>query len=434
MAEGGSFYPSIHLAWHFEEVDFELARPVYMQAQLATDWAKGIWTATWESTGGPQYFSGGKAPFVPEVRSQTAGFTVNAGTITQLMLSYLAAGFKGFGFWSWNPRTVGWEAGEFALTDRNCDVTPRAIRAGQIGKAARKYHRELWQAHKEPLVGVMVDWENEAMWAAMAVAGRDKFKSEPVHARIGVSRALINANVPWEYVTPANLLAGLGGRYRVIYLPACICIPAQMQQLLTDYVTDGGRVVLDMPGAYYDEFGQLLPTGPGSWFEKTFGAVLNEYTYARNIPQAIDGIPLEGFAAELTPTRAKTLATYADGRPAITQSHTGTGQAVIIGAQTALMCLRPGNTNIESLLIRYTLGSYQSPYACEGALAYRLAAPKADHYFLINDGPARSVNLDTRDYHYSALIDAVTGQSLSPGKPVDLEAFGGRWLRFDKQE
>jgi beta-galactosidase len=99
VADGGSFYPSIHMAWHFEEVTFEVARPVFMQAQIAADWAKGIWSATWESTGGPQYFSGGKSPFVKEAQDKQPGFTIDAGTITQLMLSYLAGGFKGFGIW-----------------------------------------------------------------------------------------------------------------------------------------------------------------------------------------------------------------------------------------------------------------------------------------------------------------------------------------------
>ena len=59
------------------------------------------------------------------------------------MLSWLAAGYRGFGLWTWNQRTAGWEAGEFGLLDRNRKVTPRAIRAGAIGKTARKYRREL---------------------------------------------------------------------------------------------------------------------------------------------------------------------------------------------------------------------------------------------------------------------------------------------------
>lgn len=50
---------------------------------------------------------------------------------------------------------------------------------------------ELWQARKEPLVGVFSDWDNEAICAAMTAVGRDCFKQLPINARIGVGRALI---------------------------------------------------------------------------------------------------------------------------------------------------------------------------------------------------------------------------------------------------
>lgn len=436
MAVGGSFYPSIHLAWHFEEVGFEVARPIYMQAQLAADWAKGVWTATWESTGGPQYFSGGKAPFVPEVRNELPGFTVDAGVITQLLLSQIAGGFKGFGLWTWNPRTAGWEAGEFALVDRNGEPTARAVRAGAIARAARRWRRELWQAHKEPLVGVFVDWENEALWAAMSVQGRDFFKNVPIRARIGVSRALINANVPWEYVTRRNLLDGLGPRYPVLYLPAILCIASELWPVLERYVAEGGRLVLDLPGAYYDEYARAFPTGPGTPFERIFGAVLREFGYSRpiNIRYAINGLDLaEGFIADIRPTTARVVARYDHGHsPAITENRLGNGTAVLLGCQAALDCWKPGNTAMERFLVRQALGDRTSPYTCRGALAYRLAAPAVDHYFLINDGPASTARLSSRVFRYKRVSDAVTGEPLRWGAPIPLEAHSGRWLRCER--
>ncbi|MEI7766854.1 MAG: beta-galactosidase trimerization domain-containing protein [Phycisphaerae bacterium] len=435
MAEGGSFYPSMHLAWHFEEVAFEVVRPVYMQSQIAADWAKGIWTATWESTGGPQFFSGGKSPFVEETRNTQPGFTTDENTITQLMLSWLAAGFKGFGLWTWNARTAGWEAGEYALLDRNRNVTPRAIQAGAIGKAAVKYRRELWNAHKEPLVGVLQDWENDAIWAAMAVSGRTYYRTLPVRARIGVSRALINANIPWEYVTPRNLQRGLGPRYRIIYVPAFIALSAELQKLLHDYVQAGGRVVLDLPGAYFDGHGVVFNTDRGSVFEQTFGVVLNEFHYANdNTPYSINGVNITpGFTAQLTPTTARVLAKYGEyDRPAITEAQVGKGTAVIIAAQASLNCYRPGNEDMEHLLVANTLGAYRSPFACPGALVYRLASPTADHYFLINDNATTTVTLDTKAYHYTRMTDAVTGVALDLGSPLTLAGHSGRWLRLEK--
>ncbi len=429
MTEVGSFYPSIHLAWHLEEVNYEVPRMIYMQASIAADWFKGGWSATWESTGGPQQFSGGKA-WNPDSAKQTAGFTVDAGTITQLLLSYLAAGFKGVGLWCWNARTAGWEAGEYAMLDRNDQPTERAIRAGQIAKAADRYRDELWQARKEPIVGVYQDWDNEAIWAALANVNRDKFKFEPIHARVGVSRALINANVPWEHVTATDLRRGLAARYRAIYLPRILALNTDLLPIFLNYVRGGGRLVLDLPGAWFDAFGRLLPTGEGSDFEQLFGVTLNDFQYARNVPRSIGDLSIKGFVADLTLTAAAAIARYDNGKPAITENHLGNGSAILLGCEASHTCFALGQSAMEKLLIDTTLGAIPRPYACSGALVYRLAALDADHYFLINDGAAKSVRLETPAYSYSGVLDVLTNVKLDNNEPITLDPHSARWLRL----
>lgn len=430
MAEYGSFYPSIHLAWHFEEVEFEVARPMYMQSRITTDWAKGIWTATWESTGGPQFFSGGKSPFVEETRNRVAGYTVDEHSQTQLMLSWLAGGFKGFGLWCWNVRRAGWEAGEFSLLDKNDEVTERAIVAGRIGQAAVKHRRELWSAKNEPTLGILVDWENEAMCAAQGVTGRDRFKGEPVRARIGASRALINANVPWEYVTPSNLFDGLGPRYQVIYAPYALSIRSELFEALESYVKQGGRLVLDMPTSYLDGHGKMINTGSGSPFAELFGTRLREFHYSnpKHTPLSIEGVPFEGFAADLDPIDAVVTGRYQNGKAAITENPHGAGSAVLLGAPAGLFCHRPGHDEMEALLRRVLLQDREPSFTVEGALAYRLASGKADHYFLINDDPAKSVSLQTPAYDYASFEDAIDGEKVNP-KVIELPPHSGRWIR-----
>ncbi|MGK7939485.1 MAG: beta-galactosidase trimerization domain-containing protein [Crocosphaera sp.] len=424
MKNYGSFYPSIHLSWHFDEVEHELVRPVYMQAALTHDYFKGGWSATWESSGGPQQLSGGKGG---------NGFTVDEGVITQLMLSYLAAGYKGFGMWNWSARTAGYEAGEFSLLDRHNKVTPRAIRAGQIGKTARKYRDELWKAHKEPLVGVYAEWDNEAIWAAMSVFGRDQFRQLPIDARVGVSRALINGNIPFEYVTASDLRKGLANRYKIIYLPFVIAINQDVMEILSDYVRQGGRLVIDMPSAWYNEYGSLMYTDVGTTFEKTFGTVIDSYQYAGvNVPARLEELQLNGFMVDITPTSAKVLAKYDNGKPAITENKYGKGTAVLLGYEASRTVFKPGNDKEEKMLLDYTLGDYESPYQCEGVICYRIAAPEADHYFLLNDQGKTTAFVDTTSYNYKRVIDAITGEELPLNQPIEVEGYSGRWLRFEK--
>jgi beta-galactosidase len=431
MGDFGSLYPSTHLAWHFDRVNYEIPRPVYMYSSMMADAFKGGWSATWESTGGPQQISGDKG-WSEYAKQHLPAYTVDAGVMTQLMLTYLAAGYRGFGFWCWSPRPFGRECGEYSLLDRNLQPGPRARRVGRIGQAARRLRDELWQARKEPLAGVLWDQENDIQWSVMADFGREILPDQPTLARVGVGRALINANVPWEYVTADNLRKGLADRYRIIYLPAMLCVTADLFGILSDYVSRGGRLVMDLPGYYLDENARITATGKGSLFEKVFGATLDDYQYSSNVPRTLAGQRLTGFVADCTATTGRVLERYDNGLPGVMENQYGAGQAALLGCEASLLCARPGNVAMEELLVRWILGPNRPPYSCGGAIVYRLAAPAADHYFFINDGPACSVKLDTGAFKYRAAGDPVTQTPLLIGAPVELEAYSGRWLRFEK--
>jgi len=441
MRDGGVFYPSIHPGWHYEEADFEFLRPSYMQAALAVDWFKGGWASTIEATGGPQQLSGGKAPFVPEVRGTVAGFTLDENTIQQLMLSWVAAGFKGWGQWCWNARSYGWEAGEYALLDRNLKPCGRTFAAGRIARACQRLRDELWSARKEPQVGVFQDWESDAMWAAVAVGGRDMYKGWPVRARIGAARALLDANIPWEHVTRKNLLAGLADRYRTIFLPAQLAIDPAVLELLYGYVERGGRVVLDAPGAWYDYSGRVLPTRDGSAFERLFGVRIGDYQYSRAnhvrwslADRGRDAVNLDGFVLDLQPTRARVTAQFTQGRPAVTEHRLGRGTAVILGFEAALACWRPGNRAIQSRLADVLRGDVAPTYSCAGALVQRLAAPTADHYFLFAEGASARVRLRTPGHTYVRWEDPLAERPLRVGAELVIPAHGVRWVRAVKRE
>jgi beta-galactosidase len=430
MKDRGSFYPSIHLAWHFEEVDYEVAPAIYMQSSIATDWFKGGWAATWESTGGPQQFSGGKG-WDRKGQEGTPGYTVNTGTMTQLLLSYLAGGFKGVGLWAWNYRRAGWESGEYALLNRQNEPSERTIRAGQIAKAADKYRDEIWNAHKEPLVGVFVNWDNEAIWAAAAGPGRTHFKHYPVQARVGISRALINANIPWEYVTPSDIKAGLGPRYQIIYMPAQAAINEDLLPVFEDYVKQGGRLVIDAPGGWWTEHGKVLETGKGSAFEKIFGASIADFQYSNNVLWKIDGHVLDGFVIDIKTTSAKVVEQFQNRRPLVTENKLGKGTAVILAADASFSMKSPGNAFMESWTLKHTLNGKESPYSCPDAIVYRLTAPEADHYFFINDDEPMMTSITFTNYRYKSFTDGVTGEMVDPSA-IELEAYSGRWIRCEK--
>ena len=426
LTDFGSFYPSMHFSWHFNQVDYELGRTLYMQASLMADLFKGGWTGGWESTGGPQQLDGERTS------TEANAYTVEAGELMQLYLSQLAAGFRGFGIWCWNARSAGKEGGEYALLDRNGQVTDRAVAIGRLAQAMQRYRFELWNARKEPTVGILYDWENEALWAAMSIHVRDYFKNVPMQARVGISRTLANGNVPYEYVTPDDLKKGLAPRYRVLYLPATHCLRSDLMPVLKRYVEGGGRLVMDLPGAGFDEFARVLRTGKGSPFEQLFGATLDDFQYAgTNRTVRLDGDTLRGFTMRATPTTARVLARYDGGQPAVLENTLGRGQAVLLGYEASLGTFKPGHARREARLLGYALGGVKSPYRAEGAVAYRLASPEADHFFFLNDGETRPVRFSA-DRPYRAWTDAITGERLTVGQPIGVEGHSGRWVRMEK--
>lgn len=79
------------------------------------------------------------------------------------------------------------------------------------------------------------------------------------------------------------------------------------------------------------------------------------------------------------------------------------------------------------------MGQLELPIICDGAIVYRLASDRADHYFLLNQAEEKGVTSKFNYYDYTGVSDAVSGEKLNLGEEVLLEAFGARWLRFEKK-
>lgn len=440
-AVGGSFYSSIHLAHHFFLCDGEYIRPVYMQARIVSDMMKGGWAATWESTGGPTIWSG------------THSYTVNANITRQLMLSYLAAGLKGIGFWSWNSRGEGWEAGEYALTDISGKPSERAIEAGHIAKIIQEQRFELWEAMDEPVAGILYSWENEAVLGRMSLGAyplttpvystdRDKqFAQMYSRSRTGISRALMNNNIPFEYVTENDLEAGLAGRYRIIILPHLLACGEKLPQILTSYVQEGGILIADVPLFFMDSYGRINDTQAGSWFESLFGFSINDYYHTRNNPLEFRNYKPESVFADITTTRATVHESFSKGEPAILSSAFGKGRTIVFNFNITAAAEKPGNLIPEEGITEMVLKYADPPFRVlrgKNILVYRRSAPAADHYFVINEGDERTVVLGDFKRKYAKAVELIEGKPLSIGKTLKIEvpANSGVWIRcsVDRQE
>lgn len=429
MSEGGSFYPSIHPAHQFAAFDGEVALPVYLEAQLSVDLSKGMWTCAWESTGMPSVYSG------------YYGYAATPGFISQMMMSYIAAGMHGIGIWAWNTRDAGWESGEYSLVDRQGNLTSWGQQAGAIAKAVEKYRFELWEATNEPKVGIFYSWENMATAARLSQGvypiDRDKdFANEPTRAIAGAAEAFQQANIPFEFVTEQDLKAGLAARYEAIYLPHDAVLTADELSLLQTFVQNGGRLVADSPAPWWDEFGRIQSTGPGTPFESMFGLTVTMFQGDRNVIRTVNDKRTRGIYADIELTRAKAVAVFNSGNPAITEATEGRGSTAYIAFEASLMASGEHTDKATTAWSRNLIVSttvHSAPrWSASGAVVYRRVAAHADHYFLINDGPASEVEIRA-EKEYGRIEDAVTGEELGNGASirVELEANSARWIRAE---
>jgi beta-galactosidase len=429
---GDVYMSSIHMAWHFELAAGEVDRPVYLQAKLTNDYFKGGHTSAYETTGGAVQYSGG----FPNAMS--------AGAMRRLMFSYLAAGNESIAFWSWNHRPGGWESGEYGMTTLSGRLTPWAREGGRVARAIDRWKDEIWSADQEARVGILEDWDTEAILCFEPERhdlqqGVGRFGKgtamQASRARIGAGRAMVNRQVPFQFVTADELREGVGPVWPVLYAPHTRAMSDETLDALADYVQTGGRLIADVQFGFQDCWGKVRPTGPGGRVESLFGAWADVIHDTRTEPMDFNGSPVEGFFGDVEVSDARVLARFADGRVAITEHRLGKGSAVLIGFDAARMCHTPGREDIEALLAELVNVGATPAWQCSAPMAFRLRADQADHYFLINDGPARTALLRAWDAEYTGAIDAVTDEPIdvTGTLAIDLPARSGRWVRFSAE-
>jgi beta-galactosidase len=425
---GDAHKTSVHLSWHFDGMAGEIDRPLYVQSRQTRDYAKDSFTSVYETTGGPVQYSGGY------------GNSMHPGLMRRLCLTYLAAGNLGLGFWTWNARPGGWETGEYGLTTLSGALSPWAREAGRIATALGKHAQELAQARQTHPVALLEDWDTQAILSLEP--GRVDLPTtrdgtgtaqQANRALNGAARALLDAHIPFEILVTTDLHSrtDLPARWPVLYAPHLRALADDTLDALSRYVAAGGHLIADVQFGFQDSHGKLRPTGPHGAHARLFGAYIDAIHDARTGGKTYNGVPLPGFYGDLIPTTAHTLATYSDGTPAITRTTHGRGTATLIGFDAARLCHRPGQPEIQRLIAR--LAQFSPPgWDCDAPLAYRLRAPGVDHYFLLNDGPARTALLRVADQAYTAHEDVLAGSLIpasGPSTPVALPAEGALWLR-----
>ena len=422
---------SIHLSWHFELVDGEVDRPTLVQAKMTADYAPGKLSSAHETTGGPVQFSGGH------------GNSMSPGLMRRLCACYVGAGNRGIGFWTWNARPGGWEAGEYAMTTLTGEPTAWGRAAGAFSRVLAERGAELAAAEARPRVALLEDWDTQAIYCLepdRQEGFRDPRKlvrgtpQDPRRSLVGWARALLDANVPFRFVVPGDDLSG----YDAVVVTNARALADGVLAQLTEYATAGGRVVADAQAGFLDPWGKVRPTGPGGALDRLFGGWVDQLHDTGRGALALSAgdadLPVTGFFADLRTGDAGVSHRFADGRTAALDCSRGAGSACLIGFEPGRLTLHPGDAALQAWMIdRLRLGG--PAWSSTAPATSWLHGPDADHVLLPNDGPAREVRLTRTAGGLTAaedLLGTAPDLRLRDGGTVTLTLPAGDavWLRL----
>ena len=430
VSQADGLMSSIHAGWHSWLGNYEFFLPLYVQARMTRDFAKGKWAIPYETTGGPNF------------RSADRGFNMHPCERSQMILGYLAAGLQGGGFWTWNARLTGYEAGEYALTTLQGAPSARAQLLGNFARHMQKWSDELYDAQAERFAAVLYSWENEAFCACDRLTHAKSMQRDAgSRHRLGAARSLTNANIPWEFVTEGELVDCAVNAYPVLVVPGMPLVSHTAMTALTNYVAQGGTLIVDMPFGIFDEFGRVRTEGAGGEYDRLIGAYPSDVYQTFDEPMAIGNLPIQGCFGEFVVTSAAVRTTFNDGRPALIENRLGTGRVVCFAFEVCSRCTTPGEEAFEQMLADAVMSDRRCLWTCLHVLAFRRQVPNVDYYYLLNLGDEVVTEVHAFDARYRTVRDVMGEIDLATyplpkdggcAIPIRIPRGQGSWLRCER--
>ena len=267
---------SAHASWHFGYFNrSQYALAISANSEIIRSGAGPIpWMMT-EIQGGNNTYSG------------NAAMCPTKEEISQWLWTTIGTGSKGAIFWCLNPRASGFEAGEWAMLDFQNEPSDRLTAASGVGEVLQ-HNASLFANATVAESGINVLYTRESLWveSKMKAVG-EKYEGRDaggvMKSALGYFEALsemgLQANLKEidEFDFSKNDYSGIS-----IILAHQISIPSRYWDKLTDFVSKGGKLIVDGLTAYYDE-NALCIMKTGFPLEKLFGGNIREYKLTANL-------------------------------------------------------------------------------------------------------------------------------------------------------
>ncbi len=261
--------------------------------------------------------------------------------------SAISRNAKGLNFYAWYPMSCGYETSGFGLINLGGSITEQARAAGKVAEIVDK-NMELFSNAKTPQaeVGIVYD-----IYSYIMLACSRERANEIVNiissALTGIYRALLEENIPVDFIHINDFAKGKVKNYKLIVMPFAIMMTSEIAEGIKEFVRQGGKLVAEIRPGWSDEKGRCSDVIPGLGLHEVFGCK-ERWIRERQKPNLLVESPQE-FAPSLAgkmkisgslyeealePSKdtAKILARFEDGSPAMIINSYGKGKAVLVGS------------------------------------------------------------------------------------------------------
>jgi len=264
----------------------------------------------------------------------------------------LAHGAREISIYAWYPMSSGFESNGYGLINLDGTLTERSRAAGKIAQSIARNGGELLAATPAP-AQVAILFNRLSYMVGGSQPSLSKLGNATRDSLEGLHRAFFEQQIPVDFVHPDDVVHDRLAPYKILFLPFPVMLSREVAEGVTRYIRNGGTVVAEARLGWNDERGFASDIVPGFGLHEVFGArekvirpvekVLLNLEPRAELPGLKAGEKAlgEAFEEELQPLdKARVLARFADGAPAIVQNSYGQGKAILAGTFLALACQR----------------------------------------------------------------------------------------------
>jgi beta-galactosidase len=289
------------------------------------------------------------------------------------MWEALSHGAREIAVYAWYPMSSGYESNGYGLINLDGTLTDRARAGGRVAETVARHASDFIAARPAP-ASVAILYNRLSSMVGGAEPSLSKLGNAERDSLMGLHRAFSEQQIPVDFVHPEDVTENKLGQYKILFLPFPVMLSRAVAQGVTRYVQNGGTAVAEARLAWNDERGFASVVVPGAGLAEVFGARERAIRPADKLHFFIEPSPdLPGFAPrevmttaafeeDLEPLpRARVLARFSDGAPAVVMNSYGRGKAVLIGSFPALAYQRDHDGSTRRLLLALAQGAGVQP-------------------------------------------------------------------------